>query len=107
MSWDDGTEAEFISHSQYDDDGSDYVKTDLSTWSNVSLRDISDKRQILSRKYDKNKSKKLREECKCPICGRKFLKKTVQQAFDNTKCKDKYWNYVSPKRFQRCLTRSS
>ena len=64
MSWDEGTEAEFISNSQYDDDGSDYddnedyVKTDLSTWSNVSLRDISEKRQILSRKYDTRRLKK-------------------------------------------------
>ena len=32
------------------------------------------------------------ETITCPICGEQFEKKTYQQAFCCTKCKDAYWN---------------
>lgn len=50
--------------------------------------------------YDLAKSKKVGEECVCPSCKTKFIKKSYQQAFCKTKggsvCKDKYWNTVTP-----------
>lgn len=50
--------------------------------------------------YDKNKSAKVGENCKCPSCGTQFEKTNYQQAFckskSGTKCKDKYWNTVDP-----------
>ena len=56
----------------------------------------------LKSKYELNKSKKIGEEIKCTICGKALKKKTKQQAFcggrGDTKCKDKYWNTVDPKK---------
>lgn len=54
----------------------------------------------LKQKYDIAKSKNIGENANCPCCGKQFVKKTKQQAFcgskENTKCKDKYWNTVTP-----------
>lgn len=50
--------------------------------------------------YKLNKGKKVGEECVCPSCGNRFIKTHHQQAFCKTKggtrCKDKYWNTVTP-----------
>ena len=50
--------------------------------------------------YKTNKSAKIGEICYCPSCGQQFIKKHYQQAFcktkGGTKCKDKYWNSVTP-----------
>lgn len=52
--------------------------------------------------YSGNKSKKVGQHCECPSCGSKFIKSNYQQAFckskSKTKCKDKYWNTVDPKK---------
>lgn len=44
------------------------------------------------KRYDINKSAKVGEEIICPICGKRFIKKSYQQAFCSTECKDRYWN---------------
>ena len=43
------------------------------------------------KKYETNKSALVGDELVCPICGRKFTKKSYQQAFCCTDCKDVYW----------------
>ena len=54
----------------------------------------------IKEKYELAKSAKVGEICECPSCGRKFEKTNYQQAFCKskvgTKCKDKYWNTVTP-----------
>lgn len=54
----------------------------------------------LKAKYEINKSKSIGEEISCTMCNKKFVKKTKQQAFcggrGDTKCKDKFWNTVTP-----------
>jgi len=56
--------------------------------------------------YKLSKAAKVGEECICPACGCKFIKTNYQQAFcktkAGTKCKDKYWNTVTPEK--RCNT---
>ena len=47
------------------------------------------KRQL---QYETNKVSKVGETITCPVCGEQFEKKTYQQAFCCTKCKDSYWN---------------
>ena len=42
--------------------------------------------------YESNKGAKVGMEIVCPICRNHFIKKTYQQAFCCTKCKDTYWN---------------
>ena len=46
--------------------------------------------------YAVNKKKKVGELCVCagPLCNHKFRKKSYQQAFCRTKCKDQFWNRV-------------
>lgn len=50
--------------------------------------------------YKQNKIAKVGDECVCPSCNTKFTKSNYQQAFCKTKvgtkCKDKYWNTVTP-----------
>ena len=43
--------------------------------------------------YNKvNKSAKVGEECKCPTCGKTFIKKSYQQVFCCNDCKVAFWN---------------
>lgn len=51
--------------------------------------------------YDLNKKAKVGETICCPTCRKKFRKKSYQQAFDKTKCKDRYWNTTDPERLER------
>ena len=50
--------------------------------------------------YRQNKDAKVGDICYCPSCGQQFRKEHYQQAFcktkSGTKCKDKYWNTVTP-----------
>ena len=50
--------------------------------------------------YRQNKDAKVGDICYCPSCGQQFRKEHYQQAFcktkSGTKCKDKYWNSVTP-----------
>ena len=51
-------------------------------------------------RYRQNKSNIVGDLCICPSCGSRFVKTTYAQAFcqtkTGTKCKDKYWNTVTP-----------
>lgn len=40
----------------------------------------------------RNERAKIGDTCRCPICGKKFLKKTYQQKFCCIRCKNKYHN---------------
>ena len=42
--------------------------------------------------YEANKAAKVGETIVCPICHEQFRKKSYQQAFCSTKCKDDFWN---------------
>lgn len=57
-------------------------------------------------RYRINKDAKTGDELTCPSCGSKFIKNNYQQAFcktkSGTKCKDRYWNTVTPQK--RCNT---
>lgn len=44
------------------------------------------------RRYDINKAAKVGETLNCPTCQSLFVKKSYQQAFCCTECKDKWWN---------------
>ena len=50
--------------------------------------------------YKKAKSAKVGEKCICTSCNTEFIKTNYQQAFcktkTGTKCKDKYWNSITP-----------
>lgn len=52
--------------------------------------------------YTIAKASKIGDSCKCPSCGTPFIKVNYQQAFcktkKGTKCKDKYWNTVTPEK---------
>ena len=52
------------------------------------------------KRYQLNKANKIGETCICPSCSTPFKKTHYQQAFckskTGTKCKDKYWNSVTP-----------
>ena len=52
--------------------------------------------------YESAKSAKVGSTCKCPSCATEFVKTNCQQAFckskSGTKCKDKYWNLVTPEK---------
>lgn len=60
----------------------------------------------LKERYLTNKEAKVGTTCICPSCSTKFVKEVYQQAFcktkSGTKCKDKYWNTVTPEK--RCNT---
>lgn len=51
-------------------------------------------------RYKLNKDAKVGDKLTCPSCGQPFKKEHYQQAFckskSGTKCKDKYWNTVTP-----------
>jgi len=53
-------------------------------------------------KYELAKLAKIGDICICPSCGTEFVKTNYQQAFCKskigTKCKDKYWNIVTPEK---------
>ena len=53
-------------------------------------------------RYNINKAAKLKESLICPSCGSYFVKTHYAQAFckskGDTKCKDKYWNTVTPEK---------
>ena len=56
----------------------------------------------LRERYNLNKEAKVNESCICPSCQTEFIKTNYQQAFckskSGTKCKDKYWNNVTPEK---------
>ena len=52
--------------------------------------------------YKFNKAAKIGDTCTCPSCNTIFIKEHYYQAFcklkTGTKCKDKYWNTIIPKK---------
>jgi hypothetical protein len=54
----------------------------------------------IKERYTINKSAKVGDSCICPSCQAEFVKEYYQQSFcktkSGTKCKDKYWNTVTP-----------
>lgn len=57
-------------------------------------------------RYDANKKAKVGELIVCPVCSKKFTKKSYQQVFCGIgkikhKCKDTYWNSVDVGRMNR------
>ena len=40
----------------------------------------------------RNEKAKIGEECRCPMCGKKFIKKSYQQKFCKIKCRNNYHN---------------
>lgn len=40
----------------------------------------------------RNEKAQVGEECRCPMCGKKFAKKSYQQKFCGIKCKNNYHN---------------
>lgn len=60
----------------------------------------------IKQNYNDNKSAKVGAKLCCPSCGTLFVKESYQQVFcktkGGTKCKDKYWNTVTPTK--RCNT---
>lgn len=57
-------------------------------------------KNTLSTRYAKAKAARVGETCQC-TCGKSFVKKSYQQAFHATKCKDRYWNTVDDTRRER------
>ena len=58
----------------------------------VAKRIKSMKKKNKVKRYDLNKQAKVGTEIVCPVCGERFIKKSYQQAFCCTECKDRYWN---------------
>lgn len=56
----------------------------------------------IQEKYNNNETAKVGEICTCPSCGTSFTKKTYNQKFckrrSGSKCRDKYWNTVDPRK---------
>lgn len=54
----------------------------------------------IKEQYKINKQAKVNDTLVCPSCNTSFIKTNYQQAFckskPKTKCKDKYWNTVTP-----------
>lgn len=54
----------------------------------------------LKERYSVNQFCKIGDNCVCPTCQTEFVKEHYQQVFcktkSGTKCKDKYWNTVTP-----------
>tara|TARA_R110000772_G_C13310268_1_gene440088 strand:+ start:22405 stop:22710 length:306 start_codon:yes stop_codon:yes gene_type:complete len=54
----------------------------------------------IKEKYKASKGANVGDSCICPSCNTTFVKTNYQQAFcktrSKTKCKDKYWNTVTP-----------
>ena len=51
--------------------------------------------------YDASKSAKVGMTITCPTCERRVQKRSYQQAFCCTRCKDRYWNTVDETRRAR------
>ena len=53
-------------------------------------------------RYILNESSKVGDSCVCPSCQTEFVKEHYQQKFcktkGGTKCKDRYWNLVTPEK---------
>jgi len=59
-------------------------------------KEVKSELKMDARVYAINKKAKVGTVCKCagPKCNHSFVKKSYQQAFCRTKCKDQFWNRV-------------
>ena len=59
--------------------------------------------------YQDNKNIKVNNNIFCPVCGKKFRKKTKAHSFCSNKgrnnCKDRYWNSTDETRRERAKER--
>lgn len=53
--------------------------------------------QAMTKRYKVADKANVGEIIKCPYCGTNIKKKSYQHKFCNTKCKDRYWNYINPR----------
>ena len=64
-------------------------------------------RRVRKHLYDEAKAAKTGTVIECPVCHKRFRKKSYQQAFCSNKgrdnCKDKYWNTMDEKRLMRAI----
>lgn len=51
--------------------------------------------------YEANKKLKIGQTITCPTCDYITIKKTWNQAFCCTKCRQQYWNTVDPERAEK------
>jgi len=59
-------------------------------------------------RYDQNKSAKIGDVISCPVCDKRFVKRTRDHTFCSNgrrkkggNCKDRYWNTVDDERRER------
>lgn len=86
------SEGEYLSNLL--DDGEEYRDRDAEL---AIMKDRYTSRYVI------NKAAKVRTKCICPVCKKEFAKKSYQQAFCRTKCKDRYWNTVDDGRRERAV----
>ena len=97
------SEAEALS--EREDDNCEFDYDDWDGYSGAPWNDydyylrrpvyVGRKSKLSKKIEDKKKSAeatKVGNECKCPICGRNFVKKSYQQKFCSDKCRIKYHN---------------
>ena len=53
---------------------------------------------MMSKLYLIAEESKVGARIKCPACSRELTKKSYQHKFCGTKCKDRYWNRVDPRK---------
>ena len=85
--------------------------TDSSDFDNNEFWDEIDRKENDAAKmrrlkiYEAAKAAKTGTVCRCPSCGKEFIKKSYQQAFCSNKgrgnCKDKFWNRANDDRSHR------
>lgn len=80
-----------------------YRRTHGKNWNkreNKRILKNADIAKDMEEVYNKNKASKVGEEIVCPSCKNILIKKSYQQAFCCTKCKDRYWNFVREHSFE-------
>lgn len=62
-------------------------------------------------RYEQNKSAKIGDAINCPVCDKRFVKRTRDHTFCSNgrrkkggNCKDRYWNSVDDERRERAKT---
>lgn len=83
-------------YQELDDARDDYSQSDVTPDRNTKIyqgcryRVVANPSQDIPRK--RNAKAKVGTECRCPMCHKKFIKKTYQQRFCCIKCKNNFHN---------------